>query len=242
MRSTTNLHWPTEPYGASQRPLAKDSPMMAAVDVGLTGYVRRPEWACVVYFRIDSTRALSLDGSTLNIGYEVLTRQADDSTTTLPERFDEILVASRRRAKFLAGHNLADDLAALVPFSVDRRLPGVETVHQNWTARHTKERGTARLVDTARDVDLPGVTDLAEICKLRSLKVASVEPPAGTAEATTVRQALTRTLAIGLIAAAALGRYDWTEPVDVDEIVNAAAWDHLDELAMQAASHAPAAP
>lgn len=231
MRRTTNLHWPTEPYGATQRPFAPDRPMMAAVAVGLAGYVQRPEWACVVYLYIDSTRTLSLDGRILNFGFEALTRDAGDSPAALPERFDQILVASRRHAKILAGHELAGDLTALAEFGVDRRLPGVDSVRQRWTARQAKERGTARVIDTAHDIGNPGVTDLAAVCELTALKAASVEPPGGTPEVVTVRQAIIRTLAIALVAARATGRYDWSAPVDLDELVTDAAWDHLDQLA-----------
>src|SRR5262249_50319791 len=93
MRRITNLHWPIEPFGSTQRPFAPDRPMMAAVTVGLTGYVRRPEWACAVYLYTDSTRTLSLDGQILNFGFEMLTTEPDDLPTALLERVDEILVA-----------------------------------------------------------------------------------------------------------------------------------------------------
>jgi hypothetical protein len=46
----------------------------------------------------------------------------------------------------------------------------------------------------------------------------------------TVRQAITRTLAIALLAGRAAGRYDWANPVDLDDLVTATAWDHLNHL------------
>jgi len=231
MRRTTNLHWPIEPYGATQRPFAPDRPMMAAVAVGLTGYVRRPEWVCVIYLYTDSTRTLTLDGQSLNFGFEVLTSEPCDSLAALPERLDEILVASRRHAKILAGHDFADDLASLAAFGVDRRLPGVNGVRQQWTARQAKERGTATVIDTAHDIGQTDSTDLTAMCEHTALKAATVAAPEGAPLAVTVRQAITRTLAIALVAARAAGRYDWTSPVDLDELVTDAAWDHLDQLA-----------
>jgi hypothetical protein len=230
MRRTTNLHWPIEPFGATQRPFAPDRPMMAAVAVGLTGYVRRPEWACVIYLYTDSTRTLSLDGRTLNVGFEVLTSDPGDGSATLPERFDEILVAARRHAKILAGHDLATDLAAVTAFGVERRLPGVDSVRQQWTSRHAKERGTATVIDTAHDIGHPDVTDLNAVCEHAALTAATVDPPQGTPLAVTVRQAITRTLAIALLAGRAAGRYDWANPVDLDDLVAATAWDHLNHL------------
>jgi hypothetical protein len=45
------------------------------------------------------------------------------------------------------------------------------------------------------------------------------------------RQAIRRTLAIALTASRASGRYDWTAPPDLDQLVTDAAWDQLDQLA-----------
>lgn len=78
------------------------------------------------------------------------------------------------------------------------------------------------------------VNDLAAVCERVGLTAATVADPDGsTCAAETVRLALTRTLAIALVAARASGKYDWTSPVDLDELVAAAAWDHLDQLATE---------
>ncbi|WP_460401635.1 hypothetical protein [Actinophytocola sediminis] len=45
-----------------------------------------------------------------------------------------------------------------------------------------------------------------------------------------VRQMIIRTLSVALIAARAAGRYGWTTPVDLDQLVTDTAWDHLDSL------------
>lgn len=230
MRRTTNLHWPIEPFGATQRPFAADRPMMAAVSVGWTGHVRRPAWACVVYLYTDSTRTLALDGQVLNFGYEVLTSQPGESTTALVERLDEVLVACRRHAKVLAGHDLARDLATLTTCGLGRRLPGVDGVRQQWTARQAKERGMAAVIDTAHDIAQPDATDLALLCDQAELTAIRVTVPAGTADAATVRQAIVHTLAIALLAARATGKYDWTTPVDLDQLVTETAWDQLAQL------------
>lgn len=230
MRSTTNLHWPVEPFGATQRPFAQDRPMMAAVAIGWSGYAQRPEWACVIYVYTDSTRTLKLDGQGLNFGFEVLTSQPHDPHTVLPERLDEILVACRRHAKVLAGHDFADDLTSLLKFGVARRLPGVEGVRQQWTARQATERGMATVIDTAYDLDQPDRTDLAAASELAMLKAALVAAPDGTSVTTTVRQAIVRTLAIALIAARATGKYVWTVPIDLDGLVSDASWDQFDQL------------
>ncbi|WP_410570349.1 hypothetical protein [Amycolatopsis sp. cmx-4-61] len=233
MRSTSNLLWPTTPFGAGQRPFGKDRPILATVAVGWAGYVHRPTWACAVYLTTVSTRTLVLDGLQLNFGFEVLSGLEPESPTVMVQRLDNILVACRRQAKILAGHNLDPDLARLASFATEgRRLPGVNTVRQQWVDRTTKGRGMARMLDTAHDLGQPQETDLAGVCERVALKAATVADPDGSATAAaTVRQALTRTLAIALVAARASGRYDWTVPVDLDELVSNAAWDRLEQLA-----------
>ncbi|MEV6825633.1 hypothetical protein [Amycolatopsis sp. NPDC051102] len=233
MRSTSNIARQTTPFGAGQRPFGKDRPILATLAMGWTGDVHLPAWACAVYLTTVSTRTLSLDGRHLNFGFEVLSRQEPDSQTEIVHRLDNILVACRRQAKTLAGHNLDPDLARLASFASDqRRLPGVDTVRQHWANRSVKGRGTARMLDTAHDLGQAQETDLIATCDRVALKSGSIAAPDGRASpADMARRALTRTLAIALIAARAAGRYDWTSPIDLDELVLSAAWDQFDELA-----------
>ena len=88
MRSTTNLAWPTVPFGAGQRPFGRDRPMLAAVGMGWSDYEPRPTWGCAVYLTVESTRTLTLDGHQLNFGYQVLTPDSGDDPGTLAERMD----------------------------------------------------------------------------------------------------------------------------------------------------------
>lgn len=229
MRSTTNLAWPITPFGAGQRPFGKARPMMAAVAVGWTGYLPRPVWACTVYLTTDSTRCLPLNSQHLNFGFEVLTSDAAQPAA-LAERLDDILVACRRQAKILVGHDLAPDLARFGAFAVERRLPGVDAVREQWTDRATKGRGLAAMFDTAHDLGLPELSDLAAACEHVALMSTTVAEPAKTTISGTVRQAITRTLAIALIAARCNGKYDWATPLDLDQLVTDTAWDHLADL------------
>lgn len=204
--------------------------MMATVAVGWTADALRPLWACLVYLSADSTRTLSLDGLHLNFGLEVLTTNHTDQPSALPHRLDERLVACRRQAKILAGHDLAPDLARLAVLATDRRLPGLEAVQQQWTTRATKGRGMATMFDTAHDLGHPDRTDLAATCEHVGLKVPTKADPENTTAASTVREAITRTLAIALVAARATGTYHWTTPIDIDQFVTDTAWDHLADL------------
>lgn len=230
MRSTTNLAWPVTPFGAGQRPFGKTRPMMATVAVGWAGYVLRPVWACTVYLNTDSTCALSLDGQHLNFGFEVLTSDETDQPTALAERLDDLLVTCRRKAKILVGHDFAPDLARLSTFAAERRLPGIDAVRQQWTDRATKGRGMARMFDAAHDLGLPAAAELIAACEHAALKAATVADLDGITPAEIAQQAITRTLAIALVAARATGKYDWTVLVDVDQLVTDAAWDHLVQL------------
>jgi hypothetical protein len=227
MRSTTNLAWPITPFGAGQRPSGKARPMTATVAVSWAGYVPRPIWACLIYLKIDSTRTLSLNGQHLNFGFEVLTSDESEQPAVLAERLDRILVACRRRAKILVGHDLAPDLDRLGAFAAERRLAGIDAVRQQWTDRAVKGRGMATMFDTAHDLGLPGVSDLAVACEHAHLEAVTVAEPASTTTVGTVRQAITRTLAIAMIAVRSTGKYGWTRSLDLDRLVTDAAWDHL---------------
>ncbi|MGH3872309.1 MAG: hypothetical protein ACRDSR_12490 [Pseudonocardiaceae bacterium] len=132
MHSTTNLAWPITPFGAGQRPFGKARPMMATVAVGWADDVPGPGWACTVYLNTDSTRTLSLDGQHLNFGFEVLTSGEPEQPAVLAQRLDDILVACRRQATILVGHDLAPDLARLGTVVTERRLPGVDAVRRQW--------------------------------------------------------------------------------------------------------------
>ncbi|MGH3872308.1 MAG: hypothetical protein ACRDSR_12485 [Pseudonocardiaceae bacterium] len=67
------------------------------------------------------------------------------------------------------------------------------------------------------------MSDLAVACERADLEAATVAEPVGTTVAETVQQAITRTLAIGLVAARSTGKYDWTTLVDLDQLVTDAA-------------------
>jgi len=230
MRSTTNLAWPVTPFGAGQRPFGKARPMMATVALGWTLHALRPAWACMVYLATNSTQVLVLDGQHLNFGFELLTSDDTDQPTEMAERLDDLLVACRRRARILIGHELAPDLDRLSMLTAQRRLPGVDILRQEWTDRATKGRGRARMFDTAYDLGPPAVADLRAVCEYATLQVAVIADPGGGTSVETARQAITRTLAIALVAARATGKYHWTAPLDVDQLVTDAAWDHLAQL------------
>jgi hypothetical protein len=207
--------------------------MLAALVLGWSGYVRRPEWACVLYLYLDSTRTLDLEGRAPAFGFEVLTTDPHDPLTAIPERVDEILIACRRHAKILAGHDLAADLAGLADLAVARRLPGVDDLRQQWAARRVKQRARAVAIDTAHDLGPPPRTDLAFASEHAALTAATLITPHSAAPAATVRHALLCGLAVALIAAHATGKYTWRTPLDLDELVTDAAWDYLDHLAGQ---------
>ena len=160
----------------------------------------------------------------------MLTSDRPERPAALAERLDDILVACRRQAKILVGHDFAPDSARLGAFAVERRLPGVDAVRQQWTDRATKGRGLAKTFDTAHDLGLPGRSDLAAACEHADIEAATVAEPVSITTTESLRQAITRTLAIALVAARSTGKYGWTRPLDLDQLVTDAAWDHLARL------------
>lgn len=225
--------------------------MLAAVGLGWDGHGLRPMWGCAVYLTIPGTSVLLLDGRHVNFGFEVLTPEPADPPTALAVRMDERLVACRRRAQILAGHDLGSDLDRLNQFTVEQRLPGVDGVRQQWVDRVAKGRGMAKMIDTAHDLgpanglpialpaDVRTPADLAAVCARMNLTTAMMASPSGsdlspsnsdTDSARTVRRALSRTLAVALIAARHAERYNWTSPVEIDGLVSDAAWDLLAAL------------
>lgn len=254
MRSITNLAWPSEPFGAGQRPFGHDRPILAAIGTGWNGTddvrtVPRPRWGCAVYLTIPSTSTLSLDGHQLSFGFEILSADPDDDPAAFATRMDERLIACRRRARILAGHALRRDLDSLDRTAAAHRLRGVQGVRQQWIDRAAKGRGMARMIDTAHDLAAPGganasapvptsIAAVAADADLTGLDIdvsdtarnsktdSDIEPGL----AATVRQALTRTLAVALVAARHVDRYAWTQPIALDELVTGAAWDLLAEL------------
>jgi len=206
--------------------------MLAAIGTGWDAD-RHPTWGCAVYLAVTSTSTLLLDGHQLNFGFEVMSPESADEPAAFAALMDERMVACRRRAKTLAGHNLVPDLDRLDHCATARRLRGVDGVRQQWTNRTVKGRGMASMVDTAHDIALPGdlrPASLAAACEHANLQLVLVADPPDLAPASTVRNALACTLAVALIAARSTGRYTWTSTLDVDHLVTDAAWDLLAEL------------
>lgn len=224
MRQTTNLAWPTTPFGASQRPFGKSRPMLAALTVTTTGD-RRLLSAGLVYLTVDSTRTLTLNGThgqVLRFGYEVMTLNRAEPAEVLARVVDARLVACRREAKFVAGHDLAGDLEWLAKHAEGgRHVPGIDSVGELWADRTRKGRAVARMVDTAHDTDSFAL-DLDEACMLAKLHSHHIGEPS-------TRATITEALGVALIAARHTGRYDWDRMLDLDEIVTEAAWDQLNK-------------
>ncbi|WP_435593760.1 hypothetical protein [Nocardia sp. bgisy118] len=222
MRQTTNLAWPTTPFGASQRPFGKSRPMLAALTLTTAGDGRLLS-AGMAYLACDSTRTLALNGThgqVLRFGYEVMTLDRDEPAEVLAREVDARLVACRREAKYLGGHDLAGDLEGLAKHAEGgRHVPGIDSVGELWADRTRKGRAVARMVDTAHD-PVPSALDLDEACMIARLHSHHIGEPS-------TRATITEALCVALIAARHTGRYDWAKMLDLDDIVTEAAWDQL---------------
>ena len=229
MHRITNLSWPETPYGAGQRPFGKAVPMLAAANLGWTDYwaTMCPKWTCFVYLRTDSTRTLSLDECALNFGFDLHIQEF--SNENLAYQFDKGLVAARRAAKILAAHNFGEELSWFDGLAEHGRMPGVDSVRQQWSDRAHKGRGMAAMFDTAYDPE--AARDFDDTCARLNItglgqhdEGRELEPDYPTLVA---RWAIKETLTVALIAAACTSKYRWSGEVDVEQAVTAAAWDRL---------------
>lgn len=230
MRQTTNLSWPTTPFGADQRPLSKSRPTLAAVTITSASENYLVD-AGFVYLTVASTRTFALQGTcaqVIRFGYEVLTRDPEEPADVLVRQIDARLVACRRQAKYLVGHDLGKDLEQLSS-QVDRirHVPGIDGVAELWADRARKGRGLARMIDIAQDVKPydcdHSLGDLPESGVAARLHSHHLDPG-------TLRATITRTLAVALIGARFAGRYTWRAMLDLDTIVAEAAWDQFADI------------
>jgi hypothetical protein len=133
---------------------------------------------------------------------------------------------ARRHAAVLAGHLLADDLAALRYAGNVAELRGLASVEREWAVRG-KAAGRAATFDCG--LDLPGSPALDLACQ--QVGVATGPWSAGVDGRPAVTLAVERALMIALVCARHLGRYEWTGALRTEPVLAAATWDCLPQPA-----------
>jgi hypothetical protein len=255
MLTYTNMAWPEQPYGASQRPFGQAPRLLAAITLDWVKHddAEVPLCASIVYVRLARRDTITLNERAFAFGFR--TAHADQPTdwSELVRLVDTDLVRSRVHAQVLAAYGFADYLAALRAAAGEIPVPGVTAVERAWTAREVVQRGRARLFDTHQDTTAPEPVGLAAACRNLALEV-DLAGPGMSAElhaayrrtadpAAAERLALAnlrRALSVALVALATLDLYRWDgPPVTVDRLLHANAWDCFPNL-LPATSSPPA--
>lgn len=184
--------------------------------------VTGPIAVATVYLRTHRTQVVDVRSDTLNVGFRSTVAEVPSDEIALVEIVDRALVRGRRHAVVLAGHGLDRELARL-PTPAGRRLPGVLGVSEMWAGREARQRGTAVMVDTERDVR-PGSAQVDVALQPAPRHQGAQEPDVLAA------CGLARCTAIALVAAAHVGAYRWTDRFAVRQAVEAVAWDRMDRV------------
>ncbi|ABW12051.1 hypothetical protein Franean1_2621 [Parafrankia sp. EAN1pec] len=227
MREATNLNWTDTPFGGARRPFANWTSLLAAFTIDATD---GSPTAAAVYLPLPRARSLTVTDTTVRFGFYAVAAEEPTETAAVAASVDALLVQARRQAVILAGHRLADELAALTATGAGQPSRGITAVRAAWHSQPA-ERGLARLYDTGSE---PAPATLADVCAAHHLHGLSLDVPPAAATTSRaapqiLRQRVIRALAIALIAAVNAGNYQW-DALHLDAVVEAAAWDQLTDL------------
>jgi len=224
MRSYTSLTWPDDPYRTGQQLYARPAPRLAAFTVIRAGNGSSPACraAAIVYLPLHRTQTLAVTQQTVAYGFRAASAEDAQDAPALLRVADLDLMQARRHAAVLAGHMMADDLAALRALPCDIASRGVHAVERQWARRSTPGKGMAAMIDCG--LDLPGAPALPEACQRAGVITGAHERDAGTGEQAAAL-AVQRALTIGLVCARHLGRWTWEGSLDASEIMAASTWD-----------------
>lgn len=243
MQSFTNLAWPADPFGTTQRPFVKSSEMLTSIAVKDCGQCDclHPIAVAISYLRLHRKRPISVRESTFNFGFYAVSMRLKEEASDLLRLVDEELTRARRHAKILAGHMIPSTLSTLRRAAPNQHARGVEAVERAWPDRHEPARGLARLIDVALDV--PNCLDLRDGCREVNLSLPSIkhalhvpfpddmggetfhEGTSLEAEQWLPAAAIEYALVVGLVAAKWLGVYAWDDELNIHSIMAASAWD-----------------
>jgi len=226
MQTYTNLAWPDDPYRASQQMYARPSPMLAAFAVLPAGQAAptAPAAVAVAYLPLHRTRLITVTEETVAFGFRAASTADARGMSRLAEFADLDLMQARRHARYLAGEGLSASLRALRAAAPGLAARGLAAVAAGWSDRQARPRGIATLVDVGADLG-----DLAEASRAADVVNTSASSLglAGDSEAAELMAAAAseRALAIALICARSLGKYQWATAISAARIMAATTWD-----------------
>ena len=228
MRTYTNMTWPDDPYRTGQQLYRRPDPRLAAFTAERTAMGDRlvPSAVAIVYLPLHRTQAMSVTEQTLTFGFRAASTGDPADLPALAAVADLDLMQGRRHAAVLAGHLLADDLAALQQPGDAAALRGLAAVEREWAARG-KVAGRAATFDCG--LDLPQAPSLDLACQQAGIAAGSGVDEVDGGEA--VMLAVERALMIALVCARHQGRYEWAGILRTGPVLAAATWDCLPQPA-----------
>lgn len=235
MRTYTNLTWPDDPYRTGQQLYRRPVPRLAAFTAGPTAPDDRqvPAAVAMVYLPLHRTQAMSVTEQTLTFGFRAASTGDPADLPALAAVADLDVMQARRHAAVLAGHLLADDLAALRQAGDAAALRGLTAVEREWAARG-KAAGRAATFDCG--LDLPHTPSLELACQQAGIAAGPGTDGADGGEGEAVMLAVERALMIALVCARHQGRYDWAGILNIGPVLAATTWDCLPQPATGSAA------
>lgn len=226
MRTWTNMTWPDDAYRTGQQLYRRPVPRLAAFTAERTVMGGRLVAAAVaiVYLPLHRTQAMSVTEQTLTFGFRAASTGDPADLPALAAVADLDLMQARRHAAALAGHLLADDLAALRQVGGAAALRGLAAVEREWAARG-RTAGRAATFDCG--LDLAGTPSLELACQRAGIAGSGADGAEGRE---TVMVAVERALMIALVCARHQDRYQWAGIMRVGPVLAAATWDCLPQL------------
>lgn len=256
MREYTNLVWPDTPFGADKRPFPRKVHLVAATAVqwASDGQQLVPAAMALVYLPVRRAGTRLLLPETLHVGYRVTVTDDPGESPDVVALIDGHLVQGRRHAAALAVHGWHEDAVVLRRWAVGE-TPGITATEVAWAEREAVERGTARLVETSRDIEHPspllpaacrrhgldithgdgGLLSLAEI--QAAYQQVRAAPDAGLDQADRDRaaqalglSAFCQGLVTALLAGEATGSCTWSPRFPVCQVLANVAWDAFPDI------------
>jgi hypothetical protein len=247
VRAVTNLQHAGLPTDLTNRPFGRPEPLIVALDIEWTKNYRDPEpnrmfcYSLVLVPRPPTP--IPLGQALVRVGFRSFYVETETETDQLVARLDADLAGLTTAGNILVGHQLSTDLAvALANASND--VPGVTSARAAWHARTTN----STVFDTRYDLDdaFPMGTSrrLVDLCTDAGLDVHQPELTgssmtalhrcflAGGDDAIYERLAtlnLRHSLSTIALALVGLGLAQ-LEPVNINAVLRAHLWDHLDYI------------
>jgi hypothetical protein len=225
MRAWTNLAWPDDPYRTGQQLYRRPGGRLASFTTWppVAGDQQAPAAAAIVYLPLHRSRPVTVTGQTLAFGFRAASASELADVPAVAAVADLDLMQARRHAAVLTGYQLGKDLAALQRADGSAACRGLAAVAGDWAGR-SPAAGQAVLFDC--DLDLPGGLPLGPACQQDGITpMTTVGAADGDWHPATL--AVARALAIALLCARHLGRYEWAGTLDTRALMAASAWDCL---------------